>query len=188
MEFSPDNTLKPKADSNVLLKLKNVLTLDSIGITSGGVNYTSPPSVLVIGKPNIIAQTTISGTSVNSVRILTNDSGLSEDARIIPVTNSNGVVVTGAVTDSLGTVTLDLRAPNPDSGSDSGFYNTGGDFPFAVNDEIFVENIKTTDNPNGGYNSSDYNYTYFKVTGIVTTGGDEKVSYSLVGLLSLIHI
>jgi len=182
LEFSPDNTLKPKADSNVLLKLKNVLTLDSIGITSGGVNYTSPPSVLVIGKPNIIAQTTISGTSVDSVRILTNDSGLSEDARIVPVTNSNGVVVTGAVTDSLGTVTLDLRAPNPDSGSDSGFYNTGGDFPFAVNDEIFVENIKTTDNPNGGYNSSDYNYTYFKVTGIVTTGGDEKVSYSLVGL------
>ena len=136
----------------------------------------------MIGKPNIIAQTTISGTSVDSVRILTNDSGLSEDARIVPVTNSNGVVVTGAVTDSLGTVTLDLRAPNPDSGSDSGFYNTGGDFPFAVNDEIFVENIKTTDNPNGGYNSSDYNYTYFKVTGIVTTGGNEKVSYSLVGL------
>ena len=28
-----------------------------------------------------------------------------------------------------------------------------------LNDEIFVENIKTTDgNPNGGYNSSDYNY------------------------------
>jgi hypothetical protein len=182
LEFSPDNTLKPKADSNVLLKLKNVLTLDSIGITSGGVNYTNPPSVLVIGKPNILAQTTISGTSVNSVKILTNDSGLSEDVRIIPITNSNGVVVTGADTDALGTVTLSLRAPNPESGSESGFYNSGGDFPFAVNDEIFVENIKTTDNPNGGYNSSDYNYTYFKVTGIGTTGGGETVSYSLVGL------
>ena len=33
----------------------------------------------MIGKPNILAQTTISGTSVNSVKILTNDSGLSED-------------------------------------------------------------------------------------------------------------
>ena len=78
----------------MLLKLKNVLTLDSIGITSGGVNYTNPPSVLVIGNPNILAQTTISGTSVNTVKILTNDSGLSEDVRIIPITNSNGVVVT----------------------------------------------------------------------------------------------
>ena len=182
LEFSPDNTLKPKADSNVLLKLKNVLTLDSIGITSGGINYTYPPSVLVIGKPNILAQTTVSGTSVDSVKILTNDSGLSEDVRIIPITNSNGVVVTGAETNSLGTVTLDLRAPNPDSGSESGFYNSGGDFPFAVNDEIFVENIKTTDNPNGGYNSSDYNYTYFKVTGIGSTGGAESVSYSIAGL------
>ena len=47
--------------------------------------------------------------------------------------------------------------------------------------EIFVENIKTTDG-NDGYNSSAYDYSYFTVTGIVTTGGQESVSYSLVGL------
>mgnify|MGYP003131805803 CR=1 FL=1 len=181
LEFSPDPTLKPKADSNVILKLKNVLTLDSIGITSGGLNYTSPPKVLVVGKPNIVAQTTISGTSVNSVSILTNDSGLSENIRIIPTVNSNGVVVTGAVTDSNKTVTLSLRAPNPDTGSESGFYNRGGEFPFAINDQIYVENVKTIENT-GGFNSSDYDHTYFKVTGIVTTGGQESVSYSLVGL------
>jgi len=181
LEFSPDSTLKPKADSNVILNLKNVLTLDSIGITSGGLNYTSPPKLLVVGKPNIVAQTTISGTSVNTVSILTNDSGLSEDIRIIPTVNSNGVVVTGAITDSNKTVTLSLRAPNPDAGSESGFYNKGGEFPFAVNDQIFVENIKTIDNT-GGFNSSDYDYAYFKVTGITTTGGQESVSYSLVGL------
>ena len=181
LEFSPDHTLKPKADSNVLLKLKNVLTLDSISIINGGLNYTSPPKLLVVGSPSIVAQTTISGTSVDSVSILTNDSGLSEDVRVIPITNSNGIVVTDATTDSNKTVTLELRAPNPDSGSDSGFYNSGGNFPFAVNDEIFVENIKTIDG-NDGYNSSAYNYSYFTVTGIVTTGGSESISYSLVGL------
>jgi len=181
LEFSPDRTLKPKADSNVLLKLKNVLTLDSIGITSGGLNYTSPPKVLVVGNPSIVAQTTLSGTSIDSVSILTNDSGLSDDVRVIPIVNSNGVVVTNASTDGNKTVTLGLRAPNPESGSDSGFYNSGGSFPFEVNDEIFVENIKTVEGVDT-YNSSAYNYHYFRVTGIVTTGGQESVSYSLVGL------
>ena len=50
--------------------------------------------------------------------------------RIIPTINSNGVVVIGAETDSNKTVTLSLRAPNPETGSDSGFFNQGGSFPF----------------------------------------------------------
>ena len=181
LEFSPDNTLKPKADSNIILELKDIFTLENIGIVTGGINYTSPPKVIAIGKPNIVAQTTLSGTSVNSVNILTNDSGLSEDLRIIPTINSNGVVVTQASTDSNKTVTLGLRAPNPETGSDSGFYNQGGIFPFEIGDEIFVENIKTIDG-NDGYNSSAYNYAYFTVTGINTTSGVESISYSLVGL------
>ena len=181
LEFSPDKTLKPKANSNVILQTKNVLTLDRIGISSGGVNYTSPPKILAIGKPKIVARSTISGTSVKDVTILANDSGLSEDLRIIPTTNSNGVVVTDAITDNSATVTLSLRAPNPESGSDSGFYNSGGSFPFAVGDEIFVENIKIT-NDGDGYNSSDHDYKYFTVTGIKTDGGEENVQYSLVGL------
>ena len=181
MEFSPDHTLKPKADSNIILELKDIFTLKSIGITSGGVNYTSPPKIIAVGKPNIVAQATLNGTSVDKVQILTNDSGLSEDLRVIPTINSNGVVVIGASTDSNKTVTLSLRAPNPETGSDSGFFNQGGSFPFEIGDEVFVENIKTIDG-NDGYNSSAYNYSYFTVTGINTTGGDESVSYSLVGL------
>ena len=181
LEFSPDKTLKPKADSNVILELKDTLTLESISVSSGGINYISPPNILAIGKTSIIAQTFLAGTSVGEVKILTNESGLSEDLRIIPVTNSNGIVVKGASTDSNKIVTLELRAPNPDSGSDSGFYNNSGSFPFDVGDEIFVENIKIT-NDADGYNSSDYDYRYFRVTGIVTTGGQESVSYSLVGL------
>ena len=181
LEFSPDNTLKPKADSNILLELKDIFTLESIGVTTGGVNYTSPPQVVAVGKPNIVAQTFLSGTSVNSVKILTNDSGLSEDLRIVPINNSNGIVVTQAVTNSNQTVTLSLRAPNPETGSDSGFFNRGGSFPFEEGDEIFVENIKTVDG-NDGYNSSAYGYTYFTVGTANTAGGNESITYSLVGL------
>ena len=47
--------------------------------------------------------------------------------RIIPITNSNGVVVTGADTtdSSWNRNSESLRAPNPESGSESGFYNSG---------------------------------------------------------------
>ena len=181
LEFSPDKTLKPKADSNLILELKDTLTLERIDIISGGINYTSPPNVLAIGKTSIVAQTFLTGSSVNNIKILANESGLSEDLRIIPITNSNGIVVKGASTDSNKTVTLELRAPIPDSGSGSGFYNNSGSFPFEIGDEIFVENIKIT-NQADGYNSSDYNYKYFTVVGIDTRGGEESVSYSLVGL------
>ncbi len=180
LEFSPDKTLKPKANSNVIVQTKNVLTLDSIGITTGGINYTSPPRVLVVGKPNILARTTLSGTSVDTVSIVTNDSGLSEDIRILPVTNSNGVLVTEAEIDSNSIVKLSLRAPFPESGNTSGFFNQGGSFPFEIGDEVFVENVRIIGNGDG-YNSSDYNYQYFTVTDRDVTGGQESISYSFVG-------
>ena len=55
------------------------------------------------------------------------------------------------------------------------------EFPFAVGDEIFVENVKITNNADG-YNSSDYEYRNFTVTGINTVSGTESVTYSIAGL------
>ena len=55
------------------------------------------------------------------------------------------------------------------------------EFPFNIGNKIFVENVLTTD-LGDGYNSSDYNYKYFTVTGINTVSGSEYVSYSISGL------
>ena len=184
LEFSPDNTLKPKADSNVILELKNTLTLESIGIVTGGIDYTNPPRVLAIGKPNIVARTSLNGTAVSDVQILTNDSGLSEDLRIIPIINSNGVGIISATTvkinNNFAIATIGLRAPIPDVGGETGFYNNGGLFPFEIGDEIFVENVKTLDNING-YDSAKYDYTYFTVTDVNKISGGESISYGIVG-------
>ena len=181
IEFTPDKTLQPKAESNLILELKNVFTLKSIGVTTGGIEYTTPPNVAVVGNSNIVAQTTLSGSAVKSVDILTNDTGINQNIRIVPINNSNGIVVKGGSTASNKIITLELKAPNPETGSgDSGFYNQGNDFPFKKGDEIFVENIKTTDE--SGFNSSDYDYRYFTVTGVNTTGGAETISYSISGI------
>ena len=173
IEFLEDKTLAPKADSNVILKLKNILTLRSIGITTGGRNYTSAPIVVAIGNSNIQTRTILQSSSVFDVEIVSNDSNLNEDLRIVPTVNSNGVRVTNAVS-NLAINTLSLRAPN------AGF-TTANPFPFAINDKIYVENIKIT-NSADGYNSSDYDYRYFTVTGINTISGTESVSYSIAGI------
>ena len=186
LEFPSDHTLKPKADSNTILELKNPFTLKSIGVTTGGRNYTSPPSVIAIGNDNIVTRVSLNGTSVNKVEILTNDTGLSEDLRIIPTVNSNGVLVTRAETNN-EIVTLFLKAPITEREvNESGFFDNGGTFPFAPGDKIFVENIKTLGDGDG-YNSSDYNYQYFTIlpevgVGINTANGGELIRYSIAGL------
>ena len=157
-------------------------------MTTGGIEYTTPPNVTVVGNSNIVAQTTLTGSAVRDVDILQNDTGINQDVRIVPINNSNGIVVKGATTLNQ-ILTLELRAPIPETGSgESGFYNQGSDFPFKFGDEIFVENVKTL-NDGDGFNSSDYNYSYFTVTGVNTTGGAETVSYSISGIaVSYTHL
>ena len=168
LEFTNNKTLVPRADSYTILKLKNAFTLKSIGITTGGQDYTSPPTVIAIGQPNISTKTTLVGGSVETISIVTNDSGFDDNLQLIPTVNSNGVGVinaNSAVVTGSQTNTLFLRAPIVG-------FPTGG-FPFAVGDEIFVENVKTLEDNSeftegGGYNSSDYEFKNFIVSGINT--------------------
>ena len=171
LEFNPDTTLTPKADANTVLKLRDVYTLNSVGIITGGKNYTSAPDVIAIGNTAIQLSATIAGNSVEKVKILANDTGLSKNIRFIPVNNSNGVGIISA-SSAFKVNTLNIRAPI------AGF-TTANPFPFAKGDEIFVENVITTDGD--GYNSSDYGFKYFTVTGINTIGGAESVEYNIAG-------
>ena len=170
IEFLEDSTLAPKADAPVILKLRNTFTLGSVGITTSGENYTTAPTVIAIGNSTILTRTEIEGSSVSSVEVIVNDTNLNEDLKLIAINNTNGVRVTGATSvNQLNTISL--RAP----------VNGFEVFPFAVNDKIFVENIGITDSADG-YNSSDYGYRFFTVTGINTIGGTESVTYSIAGI------
>ena len=170
IEFLEDLTLTPKVDTSVILQLKNTLVLESIGISTSGVNYTTPPTIVAIGNTNISARATLQGSSVFNVDIISGDSNLNDNLRIIATNNSNGVRIIGATSNSKLNE-LKLRAPV------TGFT----EFPFAVNDKIFVENVQITDVADG-YNSSDYDYQFFTVTAINTTGGAESITYSIAGL------
>ena len=183
-EFSTDNTLVPKADSYVVLKLQDIYTLDSIGITTGGKNYTTSPQVVAIGNTIIQTNSTILGNAVSEVDVITNDSGLSKNIEMISTVNSNGVGIINATT-NLNTKELILELAAPINGWPN------NEFPFTELDEIYVEGVKVLGGATttaDGYNSSDYNNQYFTIKdngGINTTGGvfgNGTLTYSIVGL------
>jgi len=175
IEFSEDNTIKPKADSSLVIRLKNIRTLKGVGIVTAGTDYNVPPKVIAIGNDSIITKTTLVGGSVSEVEVISSDSNLEENLEIIATDNSNGVGVVGANSANLVNELL-LRAPN------IGFGVTNP-FPFEIGDQIFVENVQITNGPLAdGYNSSDYDFRYFTITARNTASGTESISYSISGI------
>ena len=175
IEFSEDNTIKPKADSSLVLRLTNTKTLQGVGIVTAGTDYNVPPKVIAIGNDSIVTKTRLVGGSVEEVEVVSSDSNLEENLQIIASDNSNGVGVVGANSSNLVNELL-LRAPN------IGFGVTNP-FPFEIGDQIFVENVQITNGPLAdGYNSSDYDYRYFTVSARNTASGTESISYSIAGI------
>ena len=167
-DYPSDKTLKPQAAMPQVFFLKDNLAVSSVGITSSGNNYlTAPNLVLFNSKTNTVntqAQFVpeMSGGSVSNVKIIKSGGNLSAgDGKLLAIDNSNGVGIISA-TYSEPTVTLRLRTPSP-----LGFGSMS--FPFAVGDEVFVENVGVTTGE--GYNSTDYNYQYFTLTGVTTNPG-----------------
>ena len=174
IDFSEDQTIKPKTDSSLVLRLKNIRTLKGVGIVTAGNDYNVPPKVIAIGNDSIITKTTLEGGSVGDVEVISSDSNLREDLRIIATNNSNGVGVVNA-TSASGVNEISLKAPQTLAGF-------GDNFPFKVGDQIFVENIQITNAAFAdGYNSSDYNFRTFEITAINTVSGTESVSYRITG-------
>ncbi|WJZ47963.1 baseplate wedge initiator [Synechococcus phage DSL-LC03] len=169
-----DPSLKPKADVPFTLKIKNNYQLKDIVVLNGGKNYLTEPKVICLEHPDIVFNTKTESNSVKSVEININKTGLSEIApTIIPVNNSNGLSISNAISDGT-TNTLTIS-------SDNGEFL---EFPFGIGDKIFVEGIELSEplSGAGGYNSENYNYSYFEVTSVDDTPGAETVSYSIVGL------
>ncbi len=186
-DYPSDVTLKPVLSVPAVCQIKDISRVDYVGITTGGNNYNNPPKLKVIGNDNIKLTAICEGGSVTNVRIDQNTNNLSSPLRVVPIRNSNGYDIDDIVYDNFNKkVTLELV------NSDNQLYplitnQYGGsevDFPFEIGDEIFIENcrIKTQSTPKTNYNSSDYNYRFFTVTGINTS--DFTVTYDVSNLSS----
>jgi len=167
-DYPSDSSLKPEASVPNIITLKDNFSLKSIGITSTGSKYLTAPDIIVYNREDDVVNTSVevvanlSGASVNNVRIINSGGNLkSTDTEVFAVNNTNGVGIISA-TYSDPTVTLRLQTP-------SGGFTTALPLPFTIGDEIFVENVGVS--TGHGYNSADFQYSYFVVSGVNTNAG-----------------
>jgi hypothetical protein len=178
-DYPSDKTLKPTADIPSFITVSKNYKISEIGVVTTGRNYLTPPDVIVFGRSDIQLRANLDGTSIGSIDILSNAAGfdnIDNPARIIPIRNSNGV---GVVTASSNGDTNFLTLTQPTNG----WKPDGSDFPFAVGDIIFVENVNTVEtsfNTTGGYNSENYDYSFFTIASRTPT--TSQITYSIVGL------
>ena len=176
-DYSADKTIQPSVSLPQILRLDRLSKIANIGISSGGKNYLQPPNIVVIDrvtglvKDEVITAVDVQGTSVSEVRLLRNTNDLYDsNPRIIATNNNNGIKVKNlSFTSGVNLVTLTLE----------GAYDSTT-YPFTLGQKLYVENIGIG-STGSGFNSSDYNYEPFVITGVNTNpgGGNATVSYNL---------
>ena len=174
-DYPTDPTLRPILSVPAICQVKDIARIDYIGITTGGRGYHTAPTLKVIGNDDVELEASIQGGSVTNVVINKNTKNLNGPLKIVATRNSNGYDIDDITYNiSQNEVTLELV------NSDSQIYPLSGEFPFAVGDRIFIENTRIADaDTKNGYNSADYNYRFFTVSGISTT--NFTVTYSMNG-------
>ncbi len=178
-DYPSDKTLRPSANLPEILKIKSLTSFDTIGISSVGVNYLIAPKLVVIDnftKKRIEEVDLEYKLGDSQVTILTNTTGMyNVSPRIIPIDNSNGVGISSLTyTDKTVRIYFDTT------------FSDASDFPFAVGEEIFVENISVgVGSTASGYNSADYDYKFFSPTTAEGQigGSGAYIEYSLDGLI-----
>ena len=165
-DYSIDPTVVPTTNLPIVAKIDPFSSIDTITCTYLGKDYNSSPELVAIDPVNnkIIDDVILEFDYITgNVKILKNSSGFNAaEPKIIPINNSNGVGIHSLSYDpGLKRVTAYLQKE----------YTNVNEFPISVNDKILIENtsIKETTSDYIGYNSNEYGYEYFTVTGITTS-------------------
>jgi len=177
-DYPSDKSVKPKIDTPTIVTVTNNYVLSEVGVVTSGRNYLTAPDLVVPGYPEVQLVASLEGTSVSSVRVDNVGRGFNQvpnPPRIISIRNTNGVGIVSASSNG-PTNFLNIEQPT------NGWKADGSDFPFAVGDKIFVEGVGLTTSltSTGGYNSEDYDYTFFTVASrnIITS----QITYSIAGI------
>ena len=161
--YPADKTLFPTAKLPQVLEVSTFYRFESIGITSFGFGYNTPPNLIVLDG---ITEKKIDDIELkyNSrdpvVEIIRNSQTLSNATpTILPIENSNGVRIRDVEYNAAeGTVKLTTQE----------IYSE--DFPISIGDKILVENVSVSAASTAsvtdvikGFNSDEYDYKLFEV-------------------------
>ena len=192
-EYSSDKTLGPEAFISPVVNIDNLDVISSVNIVSGGSDYMSEPNLIVYNPvskeivDDVSLQPFAPNQTISKVDVLSPVTGLDSVVhKIISINNSNGVGINSVITSSTGIVTCFLETP----------INGFDEQPFAIGDEVYVEGIQrvgeagigtvsggisTTTVEGTGYNSDNYDYSFFDI--IDYTAGTQCIAvFSLAGV------
>ena len=155
--------------------------MDEIQVTDGGRRYNQPPTLAVRGNSNVQIAAHVEGGSVDKVEIIKNAFEFKEPLSIITTDNSNGYDIDN-ITHSGTTVTaellLDAQFNIPVT---TGFASTETKLPFAIGDKVFVEGCRLKPssvlNGDANFNSTDYDFSFYTVTGVNTSNATIEFEY-----------
>ena len=183
-DYPTDPTLTPTLSVPTVAGIKNIRTIDRVAISTGGNNYSNAPELVVPAKPTIKLIAVTQFGSVVDVIVDKNDTALADPLTIISTRNSNGFDI-DEVTHSNDVVTFELNNdPEVNPFITLGYGQTGYTFPFAIGDEVFVENCRLTKDSRiageNNFNSIQYDYAFYPVTGVSTL--NQTVTCDLTGI------
>ena len=183
-DYPTDPTLSPSLSVPTIIGIKDIRTIDYIGIVTGGRRYNSSPKLIVKNDSNgIELNSNIAGGSIVSVDVIKNSTSISKPLEIISIHNSNGYEI-DSISIAGNFVTLELTN-SPASNNpfiSSGFGKTDYVYPFSVGDKIFIENCRLTSATSqlANFNSSVYDYAFFDVVGVNTV--NNTITYDMTGI------
>jgi hypothetical protein len=181
--YSTDSTLTPFLSSPAIVQIKDIARVDYVGITTGGKGYNIAPSLKVIGNDKIKLSAELQNGSIVGVKVVENTNDLITPLRIVPINNSNGYEIDDIVVveDDGSEIRLELLNDTQLYPLiTTGYGKTETIFPFAIGDEIFIEKCRQQDKTKDNFNSKDYGYKFFTVTGI--SSENFTVTFSMTGL------
>ena len=180
-EYSSDKTLQPTAYISPSISIKNSNTIGTISVIDGGKGYTNAPSIVIVDSitgeriDSGILEAVITGNSISAVNIVQEPKGLPETTvQLFTSNNTNGISIQQVQSSSSGIFTCFITTPV------LGFSTN----PFNIGDKVFVEGIQKISTNGSGFNSEDYGYQFFTVSGYNNLGVLAKVILNLsdVGL------
>jgi hypothetical protein len=187
-DYPTDSTLTPFLSSPAIVQIKDIARIDYIGITTGGKGYNTVPSLKVIGNDKIKLSAELQSGSIVGVKVVENTNDLITSLRIVPINNSNGYEIDDIIATNDGsTVTLELLNDTQLYPLiTTGYGKTETVFPFAIGDEIFIEKCRQQDKTKDNFNSKDYGYKFFTVTGI--SSENFSVTFSMTGVKDVLNL
>ena len=173
-EYASDKTLRPEAAVSATISIKHSSTIESVEVLNGGRNYLTTPNLIVYNpiSKSIVDTTSlkcniVSG-SILSVDLFMKPYGLdSVENQIFAINNSNGISITSV--SSIGSV-VECTLSTPILGFSTSV--------FAAGDQVFIEGISKEGTDGSGFNSSDYDYSFFTVSSYQNTS-PAKVTFDL---------